>query len=292
MTLISRRRDLMLIALITALIGVVATSVFGQEKAGKEKTKAEYKAKNKTFCGQDNWSDGDRASVRDLREVTIPAVSRLSVDANQNGGISVKGDDRNDILIRACVQAWGSTDEAAKATAASVTIGTSELVRAGSPAGDKNWSVSYQILVPRTTNLDLKAHNGGISISGVNATAEFETQNGGVHLTEVAGDIKGRTTNGGVNITLAGSTWRGTGLDVTTTNGGVHIAMPANYAARIESGTVNGGFSSNIAGLDPGRSSRDYHSRSTKISTDINGGGAPIRIMTTNGGVKINSIDD
>ena len=79
--------------------------------------------------------------------------------------------------------------------------------------------------------------------------AEFETTNGGVHIKDVSGNIKGRTTNGGVNVSLSGSSWKGNGLDVTTTNGGVNLSMPANFAAHIETGTVNGGFKSDIPGL-------------------------------------------
>jgi hypothetical protein len=52
---------------------------------------------------------------------------------------------------------------------------------------------------------------------------------------------------------------------------------------------VNGGFSSDIAALKPEDrdNNRGYHERKVKISTDLNGGGAPIRVVTTNGGVHI-----
>ena len=139
---------------------------------------------------------------------------------------------------------------------------------------------------------DLNAHNGGISINSVDGTLNFETSNGGVSLYDVAGDVKGRTTNGGVNVSLSGSSWKGSGLDVTTTNGGVNLSLPENYAANIETGTVNGGFNSDIASLNiekPDRGERG--SRPLKINAPINGGGAPIRVVTTNGGVRINSAD-
>jgi hypothetical protein len=62
--------------------------------------------------------------------------------------------------------------------------------------------------------------------------------------------------------------------------------MPETYAARIETGTVNGGFKSDIAALNVERTER---TRGARINTEINGGGAPIRLITTNGGVKISS---
>ena len=64
--------------------------------------------------------------------------------------------------------------------------------------------------------------------------------------------------------------------------------MPETYAAAVEAGTVNGGFSSDIAALNVEKDERG-RSRATKVSTTINGGGAPIRVTTTNGGIRISS---
>jgi hypothetical protein len=116
---------------------------------------------------------------------------------------------------------------------------------------------------------------------------EFEALNGGVVLSDLAGSVKGRTTNGGVVVKLAGSSWKGSGLDVQTTNGGVILSLPETYAARIETGTVNGGFKSEISALNAERNDRN---RAIRLSTDFNGGGATVRVVTTNGGVKINAL--
>lgn len=275
----------MLAAVVLAVV-LCGFAVQGQEKADIKSNKAELKEKSKGFCS-DNWSSGDRESFRELREMTVAAGGTLDVDSGRNGGIGIKGENRSDVLVRACVQAWGSTAEAAKAAVAAVKVSTAGGVRAEGP-DDSNYSVSFEILVPRSTDLKLKAHNGGISISSVEGTIEFETTNGGVHLGDVAGDVRGRTTNGGVNVELTGNSWKGSGLDVQTSNGGVHLAMPENYAAAVEAGTVNGGFSSDIATLNVEKDERG-RSRATKINTSINGGGAPIRLTTTNGGIRISS---
>jgi DUF4097 and DUF4098 domain-containing protein YvlB len=242
-------------------------------------------SRQRSFCSNDNYSS-DRVQFRETREMAVPAAGTLTVDGGQNGGISVSGENRSDVLVRACVQTWGSSDADAKALAQRIRIDTAGTIKADAPVDDKNWSVSYQISVPRSSNIDLTAHNGGIAISGVDGTIRFETTNGGVHLGEVSGDVKGRTTNGGVHVDLSGGSWKGSGLDVETTNGGVHLSMPANYAAHVETGTVNGGFSSDIQGLSVDRRDR---SRTARISTDLNGGGAPIRLFTTNGGIHISS---
>jgi hypothetical protein len=294
MKFVERNLPYLALALITFLVGVAAVPVTAQESV-KEKLRDKLSSKERrNFCSGDNWSNGDKVSHHELRESTAAAGGTITVDGRQNGGIHVIGEDRSDVLVRACVQTWGRTAEDAKATASGIRINTSGTIKADSD-GDNNWSVSYEIRAPRNSNVNLTAHNGGISINGIDGNAEFETTNGGVFLSEVAGNFKGRTTNGGVFVKLAGSSWRGAGLDVTTTNGGVNILMPENYAARVETGTVNGGFNSDIAALPVPKEDRGngqyYRPRKSRISTDINGGGAPIRVVTTNGGVRISSND-
>ena len=281
------------IALATALLFLSTTILFGQEKVEKvEKAEKAYKAEKmkKEFCSS-GWGNSEKANVRDLREMKISATGSLAVDGKQNGGIRVVGTDRSDVLIRACVTAWGTSEEIAQSLVNSVRISTGSLITADA-ASDRDWSVSYEISLPVNTNLNLKAQNGGIGISSVDGTLEFETQNGGVSLWNVAGDVKGRTTNGGVHVALAGNNWKGAGLDVTTTNGGVHLQIPETYAANIETGTTNGGFHSNIPALNVTREDMkgaERHNRPTRLNTSLNGGGAPIRLMTTNGGVHISS---
>jgi DUF4097 and DUF4098 domain-containing protein YvlB len=220
--------------------------------------------------------------------MTVRAGSLLNVDGGKNGGVKVKGENRADILVRACVQTQGTTDEAAQALARNIRIETSPTVRAENSGGETTWAVSYEILVPRSTNLKLTAHNGGIAINGVDGTMEFDTLNGGISLSDVAGDVKGRTTNGGVSVILSGNSWKGAGLDVQTTNGGVHLTMPDGYAANFQTKTVNGGFNSEISQLSVERKDKERNF-GVNINTSINGGGAPIRVVTTNGGVKISS---
>ncbi len=266
--------------MLLAIFCLSGTAVFAQDKNDKQ-----YKKRD--FCSSNNYSYNDKVSYKETREMTMNAGSLLNVDGQRNGGIQIKGENRSDVLIRACVQTTGATEQEAQTIAKNIRIETSPNVRAENAPDDGIWGVSYEILVPRSTNLKLTALNGGISISGVEGTMEFQTQNGGISLSNVAGDVKGKTKNGGVSVALSGSSWKGSRLDVETTNGGVHLSIPETYAARIETGTVNGGFKSDIAALNVDRNQR---ARAVRLNTEINGGGAPIRVITTNGGIKISSL--
>lgn len=267
--------------------------VSGQENFISNDTRAKLKALagDKEFCSGNNWGNDTKVSTNELREMTVASTGSLVVDGAKNGGISIKGENRSDVLVRACVQAWGSTEAEARSLATSIRIDLGGTIKAEGP-GESGWSVSYEIRAPRNSNLNLKAHNGGISIKGIDGNMEFSTVNGGVSVYDAAGDVRGRTTNGGINVSLVGSGWKGNGLDLQTTNGGVNLTIPANFAANVEVGTVNGGFSSDLPALNVTTEDTkgDYgRSRAKRINTSLNGGGAPVRVITTNGGVRINS---
>jgi DUF4097 and DUF4098 domain-containing protein YvlB len=236
---------------------------------------------------RDNDGDGRQASHCEIKEQTLPASGAITVDGRTNGGISIKGWDRHEILVRAKIEARASTQAEADQLAQQVRIETAALnIHAEGPEtrDDYQWYVSYEIFVPGRSDLSLKAHNGGISIMDVSGRIQFNTTNGGVSLSRVAGAVTGNTTNGGVHVELAGARWEGETLDVSTTNGGVNLVMPANYSAHLVTSTTNGNVKSdfplNVPLTERGRMPKE-------ISVDIGSGGPTIRAVTTNGGVNL-----
>jgi DUF4097 and DUF4098 domain-containing protein YvlB len=250
-----------------ALAGFSAVTLVAQEK-------------QLTCDKRGNWND--KVGTCEIREQSIPFAGRLAVDAGKNGGISVKGWDRADVLVRAKVEAWGDTEADAKSLATQIRLDTSAGVVKPSGPESKGWAVSFEIFVPRRGDLNLNAYNGGIGIDGVTGRIQFKTTNGGVHLTRLGGDVEGKTTNGGVHVELAGARWEGQKLDVETKNGGVNMTMPANYSAQLETETVNGSVKVDFPMTVKG----DLTNK--KISTTIGSGGPTIRVVTVNGGVKVN----
>ena len=69
--------------------------------------------------------------------------------------------------------------------------------------------------------------------------------------------MKGRTSNGGVDVDLEGPGWKGEGLDVETSNGGVRLRIPEQYSAHLETGTVNGGLNIDFPLTMQGRLDRE-----------------------------------
>ena len=234
-----------------------------------------------------DWCAGDgegRGKARhcEVREVALPAGDALRVDAQPNGGIRVRGVDRGQARLWARVIATADTEADARSLAGQVRIDTAGTIRAlgPDPSGrGRGWSVSFRAEVPRRSDLDLRAHNGGLCVENVAGSIELQTVNGGLHLEGAGGRVHGQTVNGGLHVELSGAEWDGEGLDLRTTNGGVHLSIPSDYNARLEAATVNGGVHTDLP-VAGGRRARG-------IEADLGRGGPLLHLETTNGGLHV-----
>jgi hypothetical protein len=261
---------------------LLTTAVLGL--ASLAPLQAQQLAQSQDWCREQRWNN-DRSGVCEVRQYTLMAgAGALSIDAAPNGGIQVTGGPRGDVFIEARVVATADNEARAQEIASGVRIdAVSDKVTADGPSGlgrQESWHVSYRVAVPTQTSLQLKSSNGGISVADVEGRIEARTVNGGVKFTNLAGEVMGRTSNGGVEVDLNGSTWVGAGLDVETSNGGVRIRIPEQYSARLEAGTLNGGFDIDFPLTVQGKVDRE-------IAANIGAGGPLIRVRTHNGGLKV-----
>ncbi|HEV8134881.1 MAG TPA: hypothetical protein VGP85_09405 [Pyrinomonadaceae bacterium] len=258
--------------LVTILLGLISVCALAQEKRGS------------LSCRENNWYGDRLVGNCEIREQTIaPNGGPINIDGRQNGGVSVKGWDQAQILVRAQVQTGAPNAGEAEQLARQIRIETGgNKIYANGPENqrDYHWSVSYEVFVPRHSDLSLETHNGGIAISEVNGRIDFNALNGGVVLRKCGGSVHGTTTNGGLVIELGGDHWDGETLDVRTTNGGVSMSVPENYSANLQTGTVNGGISVDFPVTVQGRITKE-------LAVSLGSGGATVRAMTTNGGVRI-----
>jgi DUF4097 and DUF4098 domain-containing protein YvlB len=230
----------------------------------------------------DNDHERNRETFCEVREFTLGAGAVAA--ETSNGSVSVTGERRNDVLVRAMVLTRASTAERAREIAREITVSTSGTIRATGPRSynREGWHVSFRIQAPQSTDLTLTSSNGSLSASDVRGRLRLRTSNGSIRLMDVGGDVEADTSNGSVNATLSGSTWDGAGLSVSTSNGSVRLMVPENYNARLVAGTSNGsinvGFPVTVQGnLRRGRD----------IDTTLGSGGPTIRVRTSNGSVRL-----
>ena len=155
-----------------------------------------------------------------------PAAGALTVDPGQNGGVAIYGWDRDSIAVVAKIEASARSDEDARQLVDAVRIeAAGNAIRASGPVtpGRTHWSVSFDVYVPRHTDLSLETVNGPLSVEDVSGTMDLRAQNGPVSLSGVGGDITARVQNGPLSVELSGTKWDGTGLDAEARNGPVDL---------------------------------------------------------------------
>jgi hypothetical protein len=214
---------------------------------------------------------------------TIPLLPGGSFELqNVNGTVKVEGWDRNEIAIHAVKTAKNkesdlelvSIDVDARPNA--VSIATRYPQNQGVEV-----AVEYVIRVPHGAHVGhLGTVNGTLHIAGVEAVEDLRTVNGNIEVFEGSGSVHARTTNGNVHLELlhVGNT---DGAMAETTNGSVLLALPINTQADLETRCLNGNFFSELpVSLESSLRPREMHGK-------LGNGGAPIRLHTVNGGIRV-----
>ena len=208
----------------------------------------------------------------------------LTAEPNENGGVSIRGWDRDSVHVQARIKAVARSEDAARAIAEQIRIVAERgNVHATGPSSEKdgNWNVSFIIYVPRRTDVQAETQNGPIGLYQVEGKIDVRAVNGPISLRELAGDVRARAQNGPVSITLGGSRWKGIGLDAETHNGPMVLYVPEGYNAHLETGTTNGPMSIGFPITVVGRSLQQ------RITTTLGDGGPTIRARTHNGPLTI-----
>ena len=224
--------------------------------------------------------------------VEIPAAFSGSLNvATPVGGISVVGWDQPDVLIRAKKEAAARGQAAAENLSSQIQINVAGgMVSADGPAPQSGWDwvVTFEIFVPRATDLSLNTKVGGVSITDVKGTIRFNVSTGGVSLVRLAGDVQGSTKVGGLYIVLDGDHWDGQTLAVNTKVGGIVYRVPAGYSAHFSLSTALGKIDASYLGAFPAPSST--FSLGSNLTFDAGSGGATIASETNVGGIVIQKI--
>jgi len=193
-----------------------------------------------TDCSQVKITFGSGETVRGEEQITIPLAqsAQLIARASTNGGIYVQGADRSDYLVKACKAAGADSLSEAQRVLGRLSLGRDgNVVIPRGQADDDDWVVYLLIQAPRSSSLDLEAHNGGISLRDFSGKANVHIENGSLSLHSTTGEVcadahngpisvKGdsgnlylRAQNGPISVELTGTQWQGGHLDAHGTNG-------------------------------------------------------------------------
>jgi DUF4097 and DUF4098 domain-containing protein YvlB len=196
---------------------------------------------------------------------------------NVNGTVDVQGWDRDTIEIHAVKTAKHKESDLdlvsidVDAKPGVVSVATRYPQNEGVEV-----AVEYTVHVPHCAHVEhLGTVNGTLRVSGIERVEDLRTVNGNIEVFEAGGSVHARTTNGNVHLELL-HVQNKDGAIAETTNGSVLLAVPADTHA-----DLNGNFSSELpVAFESTLKPREMHGR-------LGRGGAPIRLHTVNGGIRL-----
>lgn len=201
---------------------------------------------------------------------------------NVNGPVEVQGWDRNVVEVRAVKTAKHRDSDLERVTIEVSAKPDAVSVSTRYPQDEGvEVAVEYLIHVPHTAHVEhLGTVNGTLSVAGIAAVDDLHTVNGNIEVYDGGGDVHAHTTNGNIHLELAHFR-DGGGASAETTNGSLLVALPSDTQAEIETRCLNGNFLSEMPiSMESTLKPREMHGRLGK-------GGAPIKLRTINGGIRI-----
>ena len=215
---------------------------------------------------------------------------------NVNGRITAEPAAGADVIVEGHRVAKATSDDAAKDLLAKLEIreevGESTVRVESRPprfnGGFNGIQIEWTVKVPKGVVLDLRTVNGGVRLNGITNEVHAKTTNGGVQGAKLdASVLEATAVNGGITIDLAQPLESSDSIEMETVNGGVSLTLPNESKATIEARCVNGGV--RVGELDIKRDDQggsDFEKK-RRLSGTMNGGGASVKLNTTNGGIHV-----
>ena len=183
---------------------------------------------------------------------------------NVNGTVDVQGWDRDTIEIHAV-----KTAKRKESDLELVSIDVDAKPGVVSVATRYPQNEGVEVAVEYTVHVPHQAH-----------VEHLGTVNGNIEVYEAGGSVHAHTTNGNVHLELL-RVQDTSGAIAETTNGSLLLAVPADTRADLETRCLNGNFFSELpVTFESTQKPREMHGK-------LGGGGAPIRLHTVNGGIRL-----
>jgi len=201
---------------------------------------------------------------------------------NVNGPVEVEGWDRNEVEIHAIKIAKEKESDIDRVSIEIDARPNAVAVATRYPQNEGvEVAVVYTVRVPYSAHVEhLATINGTLKVAGVQSVQDLHTVNGNIEVYEGGGSVHAHTTNGNVHLELL-HLLDEKGTTAETTNGSVLLAVPQDTQADLEARSLNGSFYSELP------LSFEASLRPRETRGKFGKGGAPIRLNTVNGGIRV-----
>lgn len=242
-------------------------------------------------------------AVYQSEERSIPRseVTTLRVKAHENGGLRVHGWEQDAYGVTLCKAVEGGNDAQKMFSQIHLNYQAGELSVSG-PESNEHWAAFLLIRAPKNAALELEAHNGPLSVKGVDGKVkvhaingpitisdctgemDVEAQNGPLTLDGNGGKLSARAENGPLTVSLNMPGWNGSGMEAHVDNGPLTLHVPTGYTSGVllES-NGSGPFSCASKACSEGRKTWEDDRKSIAFGS----GPTVVRVSAVNGPISV-----
>lgn len=147
------------------------------------------------------------------------------------------------------------------------------------------WKIDYRIRVPQTTDLEINAGRGPVSLDGVEGAINLTVTEGETKMTLTGGTVIAQVGQGRLDLNIPVRSWRRGGVEIRVASGDLNVELPSGFNGDIDADILrNGRIEDAYGGLEsrekPGITERIVRARAGS-------GGAFFRFTVGDGTIRI-----
>jgi hypothetical protein len=103
------------------------------------------------------------------------------------------------------------------------------------------WKIDYRLRVPASTDIEIDAGHGPISLSGVEGALRINATEGEASLILSGGSVSVTMAAGNVSLSIPARSWRGSGVEVRLAAGVLNVDLPSGFNGDIDADVLRVG---------------------------------------------------
>jgi len=147
------------------------------------------------------------------------------------------------------------------------------------------WKIDYRLHVPASTDVEINAGRGPISLTGVEGAIQITATESETQLSLTGGVVSVTIAAGNIGLAIPARSWRGAGAEVRLAVGNVTLELPAGFNGDIDADILRSG---KIVNTYEGLEARERPGLTEqKIRARAGAGGASLRLTVGDGTVYV-----
>jgi len=147
------------------------------------------------------------------------------------------------------------------------------------------WKIDYRLHVPASTDVEINAGRGPISLTGVEGAIRITATESETQLSLTGGVVSVTIAAGNIGLAIPARSWRGAGAEVRLAVGNVTLELPAGFNGDIDADILRSG---KIVNTYEGLEARERPGLTEqKIRARAGAGGASLRLTVGDGTLYI-----